>query len=198
MFEADEGEGEAPLRAFNPYGLAKTVTWHHLRFAAERRGLTVGKFVVPVPFGPLEKEGFTAGLIRAWLRDEVAVVRRPRLVRDHVPVRFLAGAYVRFARLLAVRRGTLRASPGCFALPLAGFARKLAAAMRPRLGLGCRFAPAAPQSGPTSRWSAATSSPCASWRTRPRSRRCGTSTPPTTGARRPRMGRAARLLSIYS
>lgn len=144
IFEADEGEGEPPLRAFNPYGLAKTLTWHRIRFAAERRGMAVGKLVIAGPFGPLEKEGFTAGLMRAWLRDEVAVIRRPRLVRDHVPVAFLANAYARLVHLLLARPGTLRASPSGIALPLHDFARLLAAAMRPRLGRACRFVAADP------------------------------------------------------
>ena len=86
IFEADEGQGEAPLRAFNPYGLAKTLTWHRFRFAAERRGLAIGKLVVAAPFGPLEKDGFTASLMRAWVKGEVAVVRRPGVVRDHVAI----------------------------------------------------------------------------------------------------------------
>jgi UDP-glucose 4-epimerase len=145
VFEADEGEGDPPLRAFNAYGLAKTLAWHRFRYAAERRGLGLGKLVVPSPFGPLEKEGFTADLMRAWVRGEAALVRRPRLVRDHVPVPFLAAAYARLARLLPGRGGgTVRASPSGLPLPLDGFARRLAAAMRPRLGGGCRFTTAHP------------------------------------------------------
>ncbi len=144
VFEADEGEGEAPLRAFNGYGLAKTLTWHRFRYAAERRGLALGKLVVAAPFGPLEKEGFTAGLMRAWLKDEVALVRRPRLVRDHVPVAFLAQAYGQLARLVLTRRGTLRASPSGIALPLQDFAQLLSERMEPRLGRVCRFIAADP------------------------------------------------------
>ena len=144
VFESDEGAGDPPLRAFSPYGLAKTLTWHRFRFACERRGVTLGKLVVPSPFGPLEKDGFTAALVRAWLRDEEALVRRPRLVRDQVPVRFLAAAYARFATALPGRRGTLRAAPSGFAEPLASFAQRMAEALRPRLGRRCRTACADP------------------------------------------------------
>jgi hypothetical protein len=91
IFEADEGQGEAPLRAFNPYGLAKTLTWHRFRFAAERRGLAMGKLVVAAPFGPLEKDGFTASLMRAWVKGEVAVVRRPARTADAGGARHEAG-----------------------------------------------------------------------------------------------------------
>lgn len=146
VFEADEGEGDPPLRAFNAYGLAKTLTWHRFRFAAERRGLALGKLVVPAPFGPLEKEGFPARLVRSWLRGEEPIVRHPHLVRDHVPVLFLARAYARLADELA-RGGaarTLRSTPSGFALPLARFADRLADAMRPRLRRACRFGVAVP------------------------------------------------------
>ncbi len=104
----------------------------------------MGKLVVPAPFGPLEKEGFTAGLMRAWIKGEVAVIRRPQLVRDHVPVPFLAQAYARMAHLVLTAHGNLRASPSGLALPLRDFAGLLARAMRPRLGCACRFNAADP------------------------------------------------------
>ena len=144
IFEADEGQGEAPLRAFNPYGLAKTLTWHRFRFAAERRRLAIAKLVVAAPFGPLEKDGFTSTLMRAWVRGEVAVVRQPEVVRDHVAVAFLAQAYVRLARLALAGPGTRRANPSGVAVPLQDFAQLLAQRMEPRLGRPCRFVAADP------------------------------------------------------
>lgn len=137
VFEADEGEGERPLRAFSPYGLAKTLAWHRIRFAAERRGLSLGKFVVASPFGPLEKEGLTASMMRAWLCGITPRLRRPRLVRDQVPVAPLAAAYARFALALPAARGTVRTAPSGFAEPLSSFGRRLAEAMRPRLDRPC-------------------------------------------------------------
>jgi nucleoside-diphosphate-sugar epimerase len=139
VFEADEGDGERPLRAFSPYGLAKTLTWHRIRFAAERRGLALGKLVVASPFGPLEKEGLTAALMRAWLNGITPRLRRPRLVRDQVPVALLADAYARLAERLPGSRGTLRVAPSGFAEPLGVFARRLAEAMRPRLRRPCEI-----------------------------------------------------------
>jgi UDP-glucose 4-epimerase len=144
IFEADEGQGEAPLRAFNPYGLAKTLTWHRFRFAAERRGLAMGKLVVAAPFGPWEKDGFSASLMRAWVKGEVAVVRRPGVVRDHVAIAFLARAYARLARLTLAEPGTRRASPSGIALPLQDFAQLLSERMEPRLGRACRLIVADP------------------------------------------------------
>ncbi len=139
LFEADEGQGERPLRAFNPYGLSKTLTWHAIRFAAESRGLTLGKFTLGNPFGPLEKPNLPSALARAWLAGEIPVIRQPDLVRDHAPVELLAEAYARFALSLPARPGIRRLNPSCFAEPLLAFAERLAAAMRPRLARPCRL-----------------------------------------------------------
>ncbi len=139
LFEADEGEGERPLRAFNAYGLSKTLTWQVLRFAAERRGLTIGKFTLGNPFGVYEKPNLCSALARAWMAGETAFLRQPDLVRDHAPVDLLAEAYARFATTLPGRRGTLRLNPSCFAESLLAFVDRFAAAMRPRLARPCRF-----------------------------------------------------------
>ncbi len=139
LFEADEGRGEPPLRAFNAYGLSKTLTWQVLRFAAERRGLTIGKFTLGNPFGPYEKPGLCSALARAWTAGETAFLRQPELVRDHAPVDLLAEAYARFAFRLPVLGGTRRLNPSCFAEPLSAFVERFAAAMRPRLARPCRY-----------------------------------------------------------
>jgi hypothetical protein len=83
-------------------------------------------------------------LMRSWVQDQVARIRHPWLVRDHVPVEFLARAYTRFAVELLSQHGTSRCGPSGFAQPLAGFARRLANAMRPRLKRECEFASANP------------------------------------------------------
>lgn len=139
LFEADAGAGEPPLRAFSPYGLAKTLIWHVVRFEAERRGLPLGAFVVPSPFGPLERPGFAAELLAAWRAGAVPEVRWPRLVRDHVQVQPLAEAYAAMALSLPHRPGTSRLAPSQFAERLDLFAGRLAAEARPRLGLACLF-----------------------------------------------------------
>lgn len=144
LFEADEGCGERPLRAFSAYGLAKTLGWQIVRHACETRGITLGKFVVGSPFGPFQKPGLCRELIEAWLAGRVPVLRRPGLLRDHVHVELLATLYAGFARELAGGRGTSRLVPSCYAEPLAAFAERLAREMRPRLGRPCRFLPADP------------------------------------------------------
>ena len=53
VFENDEGAGSRDLRAFSPYGLSKGFTWQLFRYHAQIRSMTLGKFVIPNPFGPL-------------------------------------------------------------------------------------------------------------------------------------------------
>lgn len=144
VFEADEGRGGDPLRAFSPYGLSKTLSWQVVRYHAERRGLTLGKFVIASPFGPLEKPGLPRHLAESWRRGEVPVLRRPQLVRDHVQVQLLAAAYAGFARSLLDRSGTHRLTPSQYPERLDAFAARLAAALRARLGWRCRFTLLAP------------------------------------------------------
>ena len=38
VFEQDEGAGDAPLRAFSPYGLSKGLTWQYYRFLSRNHG----------------------------------------------------------------------------------------------------------------------------------------------------------------
>lgn len=139
IFEADEGVGTPPHGAFNPYGLAKTLTWQTLRFAAEQAGLAVGKFVIAHPFGPLEKPGLTSYLARIWLAGAEAVVEQPQLVRDFVPVDALAEAYAGFATRLVRDGRSLRLAPSLYAEATASFVERFARAMRERLDRPCRW-----------------------------------------------------------
>ena len=38
IFEQDEGAGDAPLRAFSPYGLSKGLTWQYYRYLSQTMG----------------------------------------------------------------------------------------------------------------------------------------------------------------
>src|SRR3974377_1884239 len=67
VFEANEGAGSKPLRAFSPYGLSKGLTAPPAAFYAHREGFTFEKFVIPNPFGPYEEPRFTAYLMKTWL-----------------------------------------------------------------------------------------------------------------------------------
>jgi nucleoside-diphosphate-sugar epimerase len=74
VFEANEGLGSAPLRAFSPYGLSKGLTAAAAAFYADREGFTFEKFVIPNPFGPYEEPRFTAYLMKTWLARQTARV----------------------------------------------------------------------------------------------------------------------------
>lgn len=139
FFEADEGAGSDRRGAFSPYGLSKTLTWHWLRYRVEALGLTLGKFVVPHPFGPLEKPGLTASITAAWLRGETPELHEPYRVRDFAHVDWLAEAYARFASRVASGRGLLRCAPSLHVETVGCFVTRMAAALAPRLDRACRF-----------------------------------------------------------
>lgn len=145
LFEAGEGAGEEPLRAFNPYGLSKTRSFQRLAEAARRRGLAVGKFVVGHPVGPFDKPGLLRAFTEAWLRGGIPRLRHPQLVRDMQPVDRLARAYAGFAFALAERAGGIhRLVPRGFTGPLEELVEGIAAGLRRPLGLPCRFTVADP------------------------------------------------------
>lgn len=140
LFEADEGIGEEPLRAFSAYGLAKTMTWHWLRYEAEKRGFTLGKFVIPHPFGAGEKAGLTTYLVDQWRRGLVAEIMQPALVRDLVHVDQLAEAYTRMAVDLMDLTGTHRLGPSGYVETIGEFVARMAGEFESRLSRRCRFA----------------------------------------------------------
>jgi UDP-glucose 4-epimerase len=139
VFEANEGAGSAPLRAFSPYGLSKTLTATAAAFYADREGFTFEKFVIPNPFGPYEEPRFTAYLMKTWLAGETARVQTPRYVRDNIHVSLLAKAYAAFvgARPLP---GTVRGlNPSGYPESQGAFTQRLRDEAVARLGLTCRL-----------------------------------------------------------
>ena len=144
VFEAEEGQGEAPLRSIGAYGLAKSLIWQILRHHAQARGLPLAKFVIANPIGPLEKPGLCRMLGQAWLRGETPVLQRPQLVRDQLQVEPLALAYARFALELLEQPASRRLAPSQFPERLDKFAARLSTALAPRLQRSCRFVCAEP------------------------------------------------------
>ena len=72
VFEQDEGAGDAPLRAFSPYGLSKGLTWQYYRFLSETLHFNLGKFVIANPIGPFEEPRFCNYLIRYLVQGRSA------------------------------------------------------------------------------------------------------------------------------
>ena len=138
VFEADEGAGTAPLRAFSLYGVSKGVTADLVRFYCEAAGVTFAKFVIPNPFGPFEEPRFCAYLLRRWQGGEAAEVRTPAYVRDNIHVDLLAGAYAAFAERVAAGTGFMRTSPSGYVETQGAFAHRFAGEIGRRTGLDCR------------------------------------------------------------
>ncbi len=139
VFEPDEGRGGDDLQAFSPYGLSKGLTYQVFRYRAHERGLRLGKFVIPNPFGPLEEPRFTTYLARTWLERRPAAVNTPDYVRDNIHVTLLAAAYAQFARRLGDRPGSEALHPSGYVETQGGFAQRFASALRERLGLPCEL-----------------------------------------------------------
>ena len=58
VFEANEGAGNEPMRAFSPYGLSKGLTAEVVRHWCTHYNVPFGKFLIANPFGPLEEPRF--------------------------------------------------------------------------------------------------------------------------------------------
>jgi nucleoside-diphosphate-sugar epimerase len=143
VFENDEGAGSGTLEAFSPYGLSKALTWQMFRYYAQSRQISLGKFVIPNPFGPFEgpRFTFTQYLLKNWFDGATPSVNTPAYVRDNIHVSLLAKIYLQFAATLA--EGVSRINPSGYIESQGSFTHRLASEMRERLGLKCEFVSAA-------------------------------------------------------
>jgi UDP-glucose 4-epimerase len=139
VFEANEGAGSMPLRAFSPYGLSKTLTAAAAAFYADREGFTFEKFVIPNPFGPFEEPRFTAYLMKTWLAGETAHVQTPRYVRDNIHVSLLAKAYAAFVGASPPSGTVRRLNPSGYPESQGAFAERVRREVETRLGRPCRL-----------------------------------------------------------
>lgn len=136
VFENDEGAGSQGLPAFSPYGLSKGLTAQVFRYYVAVRGMGLGKFVIPNPFGPYEEPRFTAYLIRTWKQGKTPAVSTPAYVRDNIHVALLAKAYRWFVDQVP-ECGLRKFNPSGYVETQGTFARRFAAEMAPRLGIEC-------------------------------------------------------------
>jgi nucleoside-diphosphate-sugar epimerase len=137
IFENDEGAGSPHLEAFSPYGLSKGLTWQTFRYFSRSRQITLGKFVIPNPFGPYEEPRFTHYLFKCWFSGTAATVNTPSYVRDNIHVSLLAKVYLDFIETLPV--GFSHIHPSGYIGQQGQFALQLAREMRARLGLPCEI-----------------------------------------------------------
>jgi nucleoside-diphosphate-sugar epimerase len=137
VFEGGEGSGSQGLPDFSPYGLSKALTARAFGYHCARAGLSLGKFVIPNPFGPYEEQRFTAYLMREWLAGRTPACSGSAYVRDNIHVSLLARAYARFAAALPAEPGFARLSPSGYAESQGAFTLRVAREMAPRLRLPC-------------------------------------------------------------
>lgn len=137
VFEQNEGVGEAPLRAFSPYGVSKGLTAQVVDYRCFEAGVESYKFVIPNPFGPLEEPRFGAYLMRTWKAGLVAAVNTPAYVRDNIHVGLLAAAYAKYVGETESGRALRRFGPSGYVEAQGVFAERFAREMRSRLSLAC-------------------------------------------------------------
>jgi len=137
VFEGGEGAGSQWLPDFSPYGLSKALTAQIFRYYCDRAGFTLGKFVIPNPFGPHEEPRFTAYLIKAWLNGETPVCSSPAYIRDNIHVSLLAKSYVQFAQNLAETSRFTKINPSGYVESQGAFTLRVAQEMRLRLNMPC-------------------------------------------------------------
>ncbi len=139
VFEANEGSGPDRHRAFSPYGLSKGFTHDAFIYHTEKRGMKLGKFVIPNPFGPNEEFRFTSFLARSWFSGETPTVTQPSYVRDNIHISLLAKCYAHFAEELTPTAGSEKINPSGYAEEQGAFTARFADGLRDRLSLPCDF-----------------------------------------------------------
>ena len=148
VFEPHEGVGDASRRAFSPYGLSKHLTFEWYRLEAEKLGLSLGKFVIPNPFGPQEEFRFTSYLAKEWAAGRTPTASTPVYVRDNIHVSLLAKAYLRLCETLPTGPGLTRATPSGYVESQGAFARRVAREIGGRTGWACEVCEADQRSFP--------------------------------------------------
>lgn len=146
VFEGGEGWGAERERDFSPYGLSKRFSFELMDHYAQEKGVKVGKFVIPNPFGAYEEVRFTAYLMNRWLRGEGASVKTPLYIRDNIPVSLLALSYVKFVERFFGGEAISKCSPSGYVESQGAFAQRVAREVEKRLSLPCSLELASQQS----------------------------------------------------
>lgn len=132
FFEAGEGAGSTPLRAFSPYAVSKALTADLMHYRCDEAGLPLAKFVIPHPFGPLEQPRLGAYLAKTWRSGGTAEIKTPAYIRDNIHVSLLAAAYARF-----VGDNREKLNPSGYIESQGAFVERIAREVRVRTGLTC-------------------------------------------------------------
>ena len=136
FFEAGEGAGTKPLKAFSPYALSKGLAAEIARYRCEEAGVACAKFVIPHPFGPLEQPRLGTYLANTWKSGKVAEIKTPAYVRDNIHVGLLASAYRRFVEESGGGHDR-KLNPSGYVETQGAFVQRLSREVAKRTGLAC-------------------------------------------------------------
>lgn len=137
-FELGEGGGYNN-GAVSPYALSKTFTTLMFKHCCERKGVPMGHFVVPNPFGMMEDDRtrFTTYLFNRWVEGDAALVLSPEYVRDNIHVQLLAQSYVKAVEELVGAEGFMSFRPSGYVESQLDFANRIAREARSRTKFPC-------------------------------------------------------------
>ena len=138
VFEGGEGAGSENLPHFSPYGLSKALSARVFEHFCQQAEFSLGKFVIPNPFGPLEEPRFTAYLVRTWRAGETPCVNTPAYIRDNIHVSLMAQHYAHFVNNLSCDAGFAKTNPSGYVESQGGFAQRFAREMQSRLDMPCQ------------------------------------------------------------
>jgi len=136
VFEQGEG-GSLDSRSVSPYGLSKGLTYQVFKYFAEISKISLGKFVIPNPFGPYEELRFTSYLAKTWMEGKTPAVSTPDYVRDNIHVELLAKAYRIFAESLSQDPGAAIYRPSGYIETQGAFAERFSRELANRLAIPC-------------------------------------------------------------
>ena len=135
FFEANEGAGSTPRRAFSPYAVSKALTADLVRYRCQEASIPFAKFVVPHPFGPLEQPRLGAYLAKTWRAGGTVEIKTPAYIRDNIHVSLLAAAYARFVGEASAPERQL--NPSGYIESQGAFVERIAREVRQRTTLAC-------------------------------------------------------------
>ncbi|MCC6848786.1 MAG: NAD(P)-dependent oxidoreductase [Deltaproteobacteria bacterium] len=98
MYSGTFFEPDGPRPAVSSYGVGKAGIWEEYRKGAATVGLATTKIFIPNPIGPLENEDrLMPSFVKVWKQGGKPVLRTPHLLRDNLPVPWLADRYLQEA-----------------------------------------------------------------------------------------------------
>lgn len=136
VFEPGEG-GNFESRSVSLYGLSKGLTYQVFKYFTETAKMSLGKFVIPNPFGPYEELRFTSYLVKTWLEGKTAAVSTPEYIRDNIHVDLLAKAYRIFAESLSSNPGIAIHRPSGYIETQGAFAKRISREIASRISIPC-------------------------------------------------------------